>query len=407
MLLCLLLLAVSATPAQQWQARIQEGTAALERNDLAKAQASFEQATRIAPGQPGAWLLLAQTYARQKNDKQAVMAARKAEQLGADDPRILQGLANFYATLVPDFPKAASLGARYAEKNPSDATAWQRLASFCLQTGQPEKAIEAGKRGLALDQNAASHSVLGQAYLAQKDFPHAIEELSAALKLNPYSEDSYFRLSQAYLVQLDYDHAIAVLQSARKTFDKSAQIELALGVAYYGQRKFTEAVEQFLRTIRIDPDVPQPYVFLDRMLDHAGDRLNEITALMAEFEKRNPKSPLGYLLHAKAMMAQLPPSEYPAEAETAFALLEKSVAIREDNWDAHFQMGVLLERKKDYQGAAAHLERSIALNAGESAVHFRLARVYERLGRKEDAAKQRELAEQLGEKAIQKKPDAR
>ena len=146
--------------------------------------------------------------------------------------------------------------------------------------------MEAGKRALAVDQSAASHSLLGQAYLAQKDFAHGVEELSAALKLNPYSEDSYFRLSQAYLVQLDYDHAIAVLQSARKTFDKSAQIELALGVAYYGQRKFPEAVEQFLRTIRIAPDVPQPYVFLDRMLDHAGDRLNEITALMAEFENR-------------------------------------------------------------------------------------------------------------------------
>src|SRR3974390_562961 len=154
MLSYVLLLAVFATPAQQFQARMQEGMAALAQKNLTKAQASFEAATRLAPRQPEPWLLLAQTYALQKNDKPAVAAAQKAEALGGNDPKILQGLANFYATMVPDLPKAASLGARYAEKSPSDTTAWRRLTAFCLDSGQPDKAIAAGKRGLAGDHSA-------------------------------------------------------------------------------------------------------------------------------------------------------------------------------------------------------------------------------------------------------------
>src|SRR3974390_1778512 len=96
MLSFLLLLALSATPAQQFQARMQEGMAALEQKNLTKAQASFEAATRLAHRQPEPWLLLPHTHAPPKNDKPAVAAAQKAEALGGNDPKILQGLANFY-----------------------------------------------------------------------------------------------------------------------------------------------------------------------------------------------------------------------------------------------------------------------------------------------------------------------
>ncbi len=354
----LFLLAATATPAEQFRTKVQEGMAALDQNNLAKAQASFEQATRLAPKHPGAWLLLAQTCAKQKDQKGALSAAQRAETLGAGDPQILQGLANFYATLVPDLPKAAKLGARYAEISPQDVTAWSRLTAFCLSSGQLEPAIEAGVR---------------------------------ALKLNPYDENSHFQLAQAYLLKQDFPSAISVLQNARITFDKSAQIELALGVAYYGARKFPQSIEQFLKTTQLAPDVPQPYIFLGRMLDQLSDRLPEMTERFAQFELRNPKISLGYLLHAKALIAQS------IEPDKAFGLLEKSVALKEDDSETHLQLGVLLEQKRDFPNAAKHLERSIQLNPNDSAVHFRLARVYDRLGRKDDAAKQRAIHEKLSE----------
>jgi tetratricopeptide (TPR) repeat protein len=368
-----LLLAASTSPAEQLQSRIQEGMAAVEKNDLPKARSSFEEATRIAPGNAGAWLMLAQVYGRQKDAKAAMAAAQKAESLGGDDPRILQGLANFYATSEPDLPRAAAFGARYAEKNPVDTTAWRRLGSFCRNSRLLKEAVAAGAKDV---------------------------------ELHPYAEEAHFGLAQAYLLQQDFNSAVAVLLNARRTFDKSAQIELTLGVAYYGLRKFPEAVDQFVKTAKLAPDVPQPYVFLDRILDHAGERLPEVTELFAQFEARNPKSPLGYRLHAKALIAQLPPSGDPPEAAAAYALLEKSLALKEDDADAHFQLGVLLDRRKDFAGAATQLERSIQLNAKDSAVHFRLARVYERLGRKDEAAKQRELAEKLSEEEnATKSPD--
>ncbi len=343
------------------------------------------------------WLSLARTYAKQSRLQAAVDAARKAEALGASDPRILQGLADFYAKSDP--PKAAELGARYADLAPADKTAWRRLASFCMEAGLTDRAIVAGLRGLKVEDGPELRTLLGNAYARCGDWSSAVAQMSEALKLNPYSEDAHFQLAQVFLKQQDFPSAVRVLENARKIFDKSAQIELALGVAYYGERKFAEAVDEFLRTIRLAPEVPQPYVFLGRILDHANERLPEVTARFAEFEARNPGSYLGYLLHAKALVAQLPAMGFPAEAQTAFDLVQKSLARKEDEAEAHYLAGVLLDRRREFQQAAAELERSIQLNAKDPAAHYRLALVYERLGRKAEAEQQRALHEKLSEAA--------
>lgn len=388
------LLFLFADPAQL----IERGVAALDANDLPAARASFENATRIAPGSAPAWMMLAQTLGRQGDLAGARTAADKAERYGAKDPAILQGLANFHGSVLRDLPRAAGLGARYAELAPRDTTAWRRVAALYLAIGKPEEAIAAGVRGKARDGGAELRMILGKAYAARKEWAKAGSEFAEATRLNPYDEETWFAAAQAHLLRQDFAGAEQVLLDARKTFDRSPQIELTLGVAYYGQRKFADAVDRFLFTTRLAPDLPQPYAFLGRVLEHTGDRLAEATERFAAFEQRNPRSPLGYLLHAKAIIAQLGPSGFPAEAGTALELVEKALALEEADADAQFQMGVLLARKGDPGAAASHLERSIQLNARDSAAHFQLARVYARLGRKEDAARERALHEQLSER---------
>ena len=347
------------------------------------------------PKTASGWLDLAQAQAKQGNREAALEAARKAEALGGEDPAILQALANFYATAGADPAKAAALGYRYAERMPEDRTAWRRLAQFCLSTGQSERAIEAAKKGSKNDNSAELHGILGTAYQQIQDWKHAETELTEALRLAPYDEARHFQLAQLYLLQQDFVSAVRVLENARKIFDKSAQIELAMGVAWYGQREFPKAVDQFLKTIRLAPDVPQPYAFLGRILEHAGDRMPEVAARFAEYVARHPQDPLGHVLRAKAIIIQLPPSGYPEEAQRALGLLEQALKLKEDDAEAHLLMGTLLERKGDFAAAAAHLERSIALNAKDPAPHYRLARVYARLGRPEDSRRERELHEKL------------
>jgi tetratricopeptide (TPR) repeat protein len=395
MMLPFLLLLILDDPAKL----IEHGLAALDANDFALAQTDFEQATRQAPQNAAAWMLLSQTRVKLGDLKSAEDAAIEAERFGSKDPAILQGLANFYGSAMRDLPRAAALGARYAQIAPAqDTTAWQRVAALYLAIGKPDQAIDAGLRGKAKDSSADLRLILAKAYMERKDWPRANAEFAEAIRLNPYDENTHFVAAQGHLMHQDFSGAEQVLLAARTIFDKSPQLELALGVAYYGERNFPKAVDQFLLTMRLAPDLPQPYAFLGRILEHTGPRLPEATERFIAFEKRNPENPLGYLLHAKAIVIQLPGAGgFPPEAEQALALVEKSLSLNDADAEAQFQMGVLLYRKGDLEGAANHLERSVQMNAKDSAAHFQLARVYGALGRKEDAARERELHEQLAE----------
>jgi tetratricopeptide (TPR) repeat protein len=250
---------------------------------------------------------------------------------------------------------------------------------------------------LSIEDTPDVRKALGTAYAQRKDWGNAAKQFTAAIALDRYDEDTHFRLSQVYLYQQDFASAVQSLETARRVFDKSPQIELALGVAYYGLRQFERAVDQFLKTIRLAPEVPQPYLFLGRIVDHATERLPEVIEAFKQLEASEPKNSVGYALHAKALVLQLAPSGFPIEAQTALELAEKSLALKEENSEAHLQLGILLDRKKEYAEAATHLERSAQLNPRDPAVHYRLARVYDRLGRKEEAARQRELHEKLSE----------
>lgn len=370
---------------------------ALEGSELAKAQARLEQLSRREPTNARTWVQLAQVYSKRKKAEQALAAAGKAEALGGDDPGVLHELANLYIEFQPDLKKAAALEARYAEKTPEDRTAWRRVAALYLDAGLPEQAIAAGRRGLANDASPELRTILGQAYTAVEDWDNAAAQLRAALRPGQYDEEAHFRLAQMYMLRRDYPHAVEVLANARQIFGTSPQVELALGVCYYGLQRYGDAVDEFLKAVALAPDAPQAYVLLGRMLEHAGNRLPEVTQRFVEFNDGNPKNALGHVLRAKALLARFGGAERApeAEADQALGLLRKSLALDANGTEARYLAGCVLEGKRQYKAAVEELEKSIALNPQGSAAHLRLAEVYEQLGRAEDAVRERALHQKL------------
>jgi tetratricopeptide (TPR) repeat protein len=181
----------------------------------------------------------------------------------------------------------------------------------------------------------------------------------------------------------DFASALATFDHARQRFPSSAQIELAYGVAAYGQRRFTDAIDAFLQVTQLDASVEQPYIFLARILEQAGDRLPRILAAYAAWEKAEPRNYLPPCLYAKALGAA---GDEPAKVEAA---LRRSIQLNDHYWESHFELGVLLARKREWQTAASELSRGIELNPKNAPAHFQLARVYDKLGRAELAQAER------------------
>jgi tetratricopeptide (TPR) repeat protein len=386
--------AIAQAEPANFDAHFRLGLVALNAQDLPAAAASLNRASQLRPTHPQVWLALAQTQRKAKTQSQAAEAAAKAESLAANDPVMLHGLALFHSE-GGNWAKAASLESHYAALAPDDRDAVVRAVSFYLHAGQPKPAIELAGKALAKQKRPDLHNLLGKAYEADGQFERTIVELQKAIQLAPAEEAYVFDLAYVLLVHQNFDVAIQLLESARKIFTRSAQLELALGIANYGQRKFAEAVDAFLRTAELAPKIEQPYVFLGRIISHAEGRLGEITEKFASFAKTNPRNYLGHFLHAKGLIAQMGPAPSVDITHEAERLLKKSISLNPNFWESQFELGILLEAKKDFPAAARHLERAIQLNPKTPAPHYRLARVYDRLGQGEAAQAERAQHEKL------------
>jgi tetratricopeptide (TPR) repeat protein len=384
----LLLLVLLFAGSVSFDTAYRAGLAALNRNDLRTARTQLEAAAKLHPEQATVWLALAQTYLKGGQQNEAKSAAIKAGKLAPANAVILRGLWLFYAE-AGDPRTAGGFAERYAGTMQNEPNALASAAELYLRASEPKLAISTAKRSLAGEDRAELHALLAKAYAADGQSASSLAELRAAANLHPYDESVYFEVAQEFLRTQRFEDAIAALDLSAKVFDKSAQLTLARGVALYGLRRFREAIDAFLKTIAIAPEVEQPYIFLGRMVDSAESRLPGITHAFAAYAESQPGNALSSFVYAKALAAG---SGDPAQIES---LLRRSIALNGRTWESHFELGLALERRRALDEAAKELERSIELKPDAAAPHYRLARIYDRLGRSADAERQRTIHAKL------------
>ena len=201
-------------------------------------------------------------------------------------------------------------------------------------------------------------------------------------------ESYYFEVSQAHLQRQEFAAALETADAGLKKFEKSPQLELAAGVAYYGLRRFPEAMDAFLRTIRIGQR-GRAAVRIFRADDRSGG-----AATAADYAGlcRLCETRAGELSARISCMERRLAMGNDAGAE---ALMRKSIAENDAYWESHFELGVLLSEQRKYEEAAREIRRSADLNPSEAAPHYHLARLYDRLGKTAEAAAERDVHARL------------
>lgn len=334
---------------------LQKGLTALKNGQLAEARRDLEWASQADPKNPYVWSSLAQTYLRLKLPDQASAAAQTAEKTGSDNPLICHALALFYAETGKQ-GRAAEFEQKFAESPQADKDARARAIQLYLSAGEMQQALQ----------------------LARQTWEG-----------NKTNEQVAFNYAQILLRHEDFTQAADVLSSALAAHEQDPQLTLALGVARYGQRRFDEAITAFLKVIQLDPSVEQPYLFLGRLLEQAGDHLPEITKDYEGWVARAPQNAKAQLLLAEVLLAQ------DHRSERARDLLQRSISLDGNDWEAHYHLGVFLANQRNWKEAAAELNRSIELNPKQPLPHYHLARVYDRLGQSEQAEAERKVHQQL------------
>ncbi|MEZ5363879.1 MAG: tetratricopeptide repeat protein [Bryobacterales bacterium] len=388
--------AVLLAAQQNLDQTLTEGVLALDRGENQKAYEALTAVVEKRPKDGRALVGLAEAARRLGKAEEADAHIEQVAELARRQPQFFRGLSMYYENgNEPD--KAAQYEAFYVRAFPDDLSGFGRAAALHLAAGDGRSAAEFARSGLERENSAPLQDILGKALASIGDQTGAETALREAVRLSPYDEEYRYDLGYLFLRDQRFEEAVRELEDARKVFDKSARIELGIGVARYGQRPFNDAVTAFLRSADLAPGAPQPHYFLGRMLEHATDRIDAVLKRQKAFAELQPENYLGPFLYGQALSASLPPSGADDVAAEAEQLLRRSIALRGDFWESHFELGAVLERQKRYADAAASLERAVELNPNSSKPHYRLARIYARLGRKADAARERDLHRKLTE----------
>lgn len=331
---------------------LQQGLQALQRGDLTQARSELEGAAKAEPSNPLIWTALTDVYLRLHEPALASSSAATAEKNAHGNPVIEHALAIYYSK-TGEFARAAALEQQFAASPKADPAASARAAELYLKADRPESALPLAEQAAKADPQTA------------------------------------FTLAQDFLRKQDFTPASEVLESGLSKFPSDPQLTLALGVARYGQRRFDDALDLFLKVIELDPKIEQPYSFIGRMLDQAGPRLPRIEEIFSRRAAENPDNAQAQFLLAKVLLTA---DNKDPKAEP---LLRKSIALEPGRWESHYELGALLAERHDYPNAQKELARSIELNPNQPNAHYQLARVYDRLGEPDKAKAEREVHRRL------------
>lgn len=371
------------------EALIQRGLMALQSRDVPAAQRLLERAVESAPTDARAWIGLAHTYQMLNLHAEAARHATEAERVGGENPVIQHALAMFYSD-YRDWAQAAQWEERYARKA-GDTDAYLRAVSLYLQADMPRRAAALGETALEMAATPALNNLLGKAYTMAGETEKGLHHLQAAVENEPYDESLHYDLGYFHLRQQDFEAATRAFEEGRKYFDKSPALEIGLGIAAYGKRDFHEAVSRFLRAAELAPQLEQPHAFLGRLLQHAAGRIDQVTERMRVFHSEHSKNHFGPFLYGQALLAKLGTRRDEEAMARIEGLLRESIEREDEFWEAHYELGVLLEKRRDFAQAEEHLRRAADLNPSASKPHYRLARVYQRLGKTREARQEREI----------------
>ncbi len=175
------------------------------------------------------------------------------------------------------------------ERDPRGVEGYTWLAICFGGLGRADQAIEAARRGLAVEPHSANlQAALGWGYAGSRRFEEANREFAKAVALDPEAVFPVWSLAIARLVLGAPDEAVEILERVVAMTDREHSYELALladALAVSGRpeqaRKIVAELEEKGRTSYVPP------LDLSLALVALGDRERALTLLERAYDERN------------------------------------------------------------------------------------------------------------------------
>jgi tetratricopeptide (TPR) repeat protein len=228
------------------------------------------------PGHDRIALNLAASYRSEKDFLMANFWYQKVLNRHPGHLRALSGLLEI-AQYQEDTERAIFLSEELIRWRPSNAQAWEHLASSLTQAQLYPRAIESYKRALHLTRDNEWKAIiamnLGQIYLnGLSDLNTAQAYFEMARMLNPRDVDNYKELGELYYHSEAFDNAELLNRQAIQLDPDDANLHAKLGYLYKSNGRMEEAMASYRQATVLDSQYTLPLHNLGTLhLDHLGE----------------------------------------------------------------------------------------------------------------------------------------
>jgi tetratricopeptide (TPR) repeat protein len=333
---------------------------------------------------------------------------------------VLSGIGSAQQAAPPQAPSRPPSQA--SSPAPSEFAEAQKL----MQQGKVDEAIaelqtleahEPAAHGLALE--------MGTAYYKKSDFPKAIEYLRKATSADPANGEAMQLLGLSYYLGGHPADAIPLLEKVQGWYSRAnVDASYILGICYIQTKDYVQARKAFGKMFDVPPDSAASYLFTARMLFR-----QEYDPVAEEYAQKaaalDPKLPLAHYMLGELYIfkSRIPEAveEFqkelainPAHAATYYKLadaysriqkyedaerlLQRSIWLDSTSTGPYILLGKVLEKKGEFDLAVRALQRAATMDPNNPTTHHLLGQAYRDMGKKEEAASELKVAEELQNK---------
>jgi tetratricopeptide (TPR) repeat protein len=387
-LICTLFSACTLDSNARKQKYFDSGQSFFGKGKYQEAAIEFTDAIQIDPGYTDAHFQLAESYLHLEQRDRAYQEFSRTVELRPEDDRARKELTNLLiqsrnfqeaqeqADVLlkkrPDDPGVHTLASSLlAAQNKIPDAIVEMQKSIALAPGRWEPylsiailqlktsdlyAAEANfKKVIELNPNAMQpRLLLGSFYQSQKRFDEAQKQFRDALALDPNSLAPRKALAALYLAEGKKSEAEEVLEQAKRDLPHNPDAFLALSDFYFTTGDLDKSVAEYHALLQERPNdlqIKEKYV---QLLIQAS-RYDAARSLNDEILKSNPKDDDGLVHQSQLQIVS-------GDVNDAAQTLQMVVNNSPKNMQAHFALGVALQKQGNLEHALSELREALRLN---------------------------------------------
>ncbi len=200
--------------------------------------------------------------------------------------------------ILDDYGKAFVLYQKALEIDPSNATAYYKIAQIYLKRKEKEKAIYNAQRAIKLDEtNKYFYLLLADIYTKQSNFANAAETYESMIEKCKKANEYLFELAAIYIYQENYDKALEIYDRIEDTFGLNEQVIGQKQKLYLKQSNLEMAILEGQKLIDANPGEARYVIMLAEILI-SNNQIEKAIPYLEELIKNYPDNGRALLILA-------------------------------------------------------------------------------------------------------------